>query len=123
VEAKRKTLGIIKRVVDWHGRESVILRRHSCVVGVLHIVSITEQARDRRTRQTRARRGLKTRQRERERERERGKRQTETEASGGKKRGKASGNDIINDFSALINVFTDLDSSPRFLSLRPFCFA
>jgi len=119
VEAKRKTLGIIKRVVDWHGRKSVILRRHSCVVGVLHIVSITEQARDRRRRQTRARRGLKTRQREKER----GKRQIEMEASGGKKGGKASGNDIINDFSALINVFTDLDSSPRFLSLRPFCFA
>lgn len=43
VEAKRKTLGIIKRVVDWHDRKSVILKQHSCVVGVLHIVSIAEE--------------------------------------------------------------------------------
>lgn len=46
--AKRETLGIIKRAVDWHGRKSVILKQHSCVVGVFHIVSIAEQARDRK---------------------------------------------------------------------------
>lgn len=38
------------------------------------------------------------------------------------KKGEASGNDIINDFSVVINVFTDLGSSLYFL-LRRFSFA
>lgn len=95
VEAKRKTLGIIKRVVDWHDRKSVILKRHSCVVGVLHIVSIAEECK----RKTEGR-GTK-----REREEARQKR------SHVEKKGEESGNDIINDFSVVISVFTDLDSS------------
>lgn len=50
------------------------------------------------------------RRRKREIERERGRGcQTETESR--RKKGEASGSDIINDFTVVISVFTDLDSS------------
>lgn len=46
--------------------------------------------------------------------------QTETESR--RKKGEASGSDIINDFSVVISVFTDLESSLRFLLARSILF-
>lgn len=47
--------------------------------------------------------------------------QTETE-SRGKKRERRADRDIINDFSVVISVFTDLESSLRFLFARSILF-